>query len=157
MAALAQDVRKISHALHPSILEDLGLPQALKSLVDDFGEREQMLATFTRRRVPDHLPLEVATTLYRIAQEALRNIAKHAGKTHVKVTLQTIKEGLCMTIRDSGDGFDVTGSSQQGLGLISMQDRARLVNGTFRVESELGEGTTVTVVVPLPDPHVEQK
>jgi two-component system CheB/CheR fusion protein len=152
-AGLAQEVRKISHALHPSILEDLGLPHALKSLVEDFGEREGMVATFSRRRLPDGIPLDVATTLYRITQEGLRNVAKHAGKTHVKVLLQGTNGGLRLIIRDSGEGFDVTETAKHGLGLISMQERARLVNGALEIESELGEGTTLTVNVPLPAPE----
>ena len=141
-------MRSISHRLHPSILDDLGLPQALKALVDEFGERECMLATFTRRDVPAQLPKEVASTLYRITQEALRNIAKHAGRTHAKVTLEGSDSRLRLEVADFGEGFD-THQSRAGLGLISMEERARLVHGKFAVESALGKGTTVGVQVPL--------
>jgi two-component system, chemotaxis family, CheB/CheR fusion protein len=147
-SALADDVRSISHRLHPSILDDLGLPQALKALVDEFRDREGMLATFTRRDVSADLSKEVATTLYRIAQEGLRNIAKHAGRTHAKVTLEGSDNRLRLEIADFGEGFD-THQSRSGLGLISMEERARLVDGTFSVQSALGRGTTITLEVPV--------
>jgi two-component system CheB/CheR fusion protein len=149
LASLANEVRVISHRLHPSVLEDLGLAAALKSLVEEFGKHENMPATFRRRNVPDTLPPEVAAALYRIAQEALRNIAKHAGHTHVKVMLDTVGRDLRLTVRDSGEGFDPNEIQERGLGLISMQERARPVGGELTIESELGEGTTVKVVVPL--------
>jgi two-component system, chemotaxis family, CheB/CheR fusion protein len=148
-ALLADDVRSISHRLHPSILDDLGLPQALKALVEEFGEREEMLANFIRRDVPLNLSKEVATTLYRITQEALRNISKHAGRTHAKVTLEGSDSRLRLEVADFGEGFDIQ-ERRGGLGLISMEERARLVGGTFAVQSALGKGTTVTVEVPLP-------
>ena len=147
-AVLAEDVRSISHRLHPSILDDLGLPQALKALVDEFAEREGMLATFTRRDVPPEVPKEVATTLYRITQEALRNISKHAGRTHAKVMLEGSDSRLRLEIADFGEGFD-THQSRAGLGLISMEERARSVDGTLAVQSALGRGTIVAVEVPL--------
>ena len=147
-ASLADDVRSISHRLHPSILDDLGLPQALKALVEEFGEREGMVATFIRRDVPANLPKQVATNLYRITQEALRNIAKHAGRTHAKITLEGSDNRLRLEIADFGEGFD-THQSRAGLGLISMEERARVVNGTLNVQSALGRGATVIVDVPL--------
>ncbi|MGI9073191.1 MAG: CheR family methyltransferase [Bryobacteraceae bacterium] len=146
-ATLSEELRRISHALHPSILEDLGLPVALRSLVTEFAEREGMPSNFTHRNVPDVLSHEVSATLYRITQEALRNVAKHAGRTHVRVTLIGKGSALRLTIRDLGEGFDP--SETRGLGLISMEERTRLVGGTFRISSALGEGTTVQVQVPL--------
>lgn len=149
VAALSHDVREISHGLHPSVLEDLGLSHALKSLIEEFADREQMLATFVGKRVPEHIPVQISAAVYRIAQEALRNVAKHAGKTHVKVTLQGTKDRLRLIVRDSGEGFDTTAKVAPGLGLVSMRERASLAGGTFDIKSELGEGTTVTVTVPL--------
>jgi two-component system CheB/CheR fusion protein len=145
--ALSEELRRISHALHPSILEDLGLPVALRSLVTEFAEREGMPSNFTHRNVPDTLSPDVAATLYRITQEALRNVAKHAGRTHVRLSLIGTSSALRLTIRDLGEGFDP--SETRGLGLISMEERTRLVGGSFRVNSALGEGTTVQVQVPL--------
>ncbi|MFL6353522.1 MAG: CheR family methyltransferase [Bryobacteraceae bacterium] len=144
---LSNDLRRISHALHPAILDDLGLPVALRSLVTEFADREHMPSNFTHRNVPDKLSREVAATLYRITQEALRNVAKHAGRTHVRVSLIGKNSALRLTVRDLGEGFDP--SETRGLGLISMEERTRLVGGSFRISSALGEGTTVQVQVPL--------
>jgi two-component system CheB/CheR fusion protein len=147
---LNNDVRQISHRLHPAILQDLGLPTALKAMVQEFGERENMPATYTSNDLPGDWPPEAATALYRIAQEALRNVSKHAGKTHVKVILSGADRQLQLRVTDFGQGFDEdTESPAHGLGMISMQERARLAGGTLEVKSSLGHGTTVTAVIPL--------
>jgi two-component system CheB/CheR fusion protein len=151
-AKLSDDVRTMSHRLHPSALDHLGLPAALKALVQDFGEREAMPATFMRQNVPESIPAEVAGVLYRITQEALRNVAKHAGKTHVKVVLQGLESQLRLQVTDLGEGFDLD-DARGGLGFISMAERARLVKADFKVESALGRGTTVTIDVPLSGPE----
>ena len=144
------DVRQISHRLHPAILNDLGLSAALKALVSDFGERENMPATYVTQNLPESWPPEAAMALYRIAQEALRNVAKHAGKTHVKVVLAGEESCLHLKVMDFGMGFDQEmDSDSPGLGLISMQERARLAGGALKVTSKLGEGTTVSVGVPV--------
>ena len=148
VASLSDDVRRLSHRLHPSILNDLGIGFALKSLLDEFGERESMPASFTRINVPEQLPKPVAATLYRIAQEALRNVVKHAGRTHVRVILEGADEKIRLQIVDMGDGFDQD-QRVQGLGLLSMAERARLAGGTFQISSQLGRGTEITVEIPL--------
>ncbi len=147
--ALNSDVRTLSHRLHPAILHDLGLSVALKSLVSDFGQREGMPATYSTHNLPESWPPEAAIALYRITQEALRNVAKHSGKTHVKVMLSGKANSLELKIMDFGVGFDRDAESPVGLGMISMQERARLAGGTFEVQSALGQGTTITVQVPL--------
>ena len=147
-AHLSDEVRNISHRLHPSVLDDLGLPYALKALTEEFGQREGMLATFVRREVPASLPRDIAGALYRIAQEALRNVAKHAGQTHAKVTLEATKNAIRLEVMDLGEGFDVE-ETGGGLGLLSREERAALVRGKLQVRSTLGKGTTVTVDVPL--------
>jgi two-component system, chemotaxis family, CheB/CheR fusion protein len=148
--SLNTEVRSLSHRLHPAILDDLGLPAALKALVDDFHEREQMPASYIGSDVPETVPREAATALYRISQEALRNVAKHAGKTHVKVLLQGQDHMLRLEVRDFGTGFDRDGDvPRQGLGLVNMKERARIAGGKLSVQSGLGEGTTVSVEVPL--------
>jgi two-component system CheB/CheR fusion protein len=155
ITSLSADVRALSHGLHPSVLDDLGLAQALKDLVEEFGKHDTMLVTFTKRRVPKFVPRAVAAALYRITQEALRNVAKHAGKTHVKVSLDGTDGALRLTVRDFGDGFDAGAIEHRGLGLVTMEERARLINGKFSVESQLGEGATVTVIVPVAVESVE--
>lgn len=144
------DVRQISHRLHPAILNDLGLSAALKALVTEFGEREGMPATYVTQNLPESWSDDSAMALYRIAQEALRNVGKHAGKTHVKVVLAGEGNRLQLKVMDFGIGFDQEVEPEShGLGLISMQERARLAGGTMSVTSKLGEGTTVTVDVPV--------
>ena len=147
---LNNDVRNLSHQLHPAILTDLGLPAALKELVDDFGRHEQMFATYIGTNVPEHIPVEAATAVYRITQEALRNVSKHAGRTHVKVLLEGLDDRLRLEVRDLGTGFDTDAEMpRRGLGLISMKERARIAGGSIGIRSALGEGTTVTLRVPF--------
>jgi two-component system CheB/CheR fusion protein len=145
---LSKEVRGISHRLHPAIIEDLGLASALRSLTEEFRGRERMITTFSQQDLPDQIPPGVAIGLYRIAQEALRNVAKHAGQTHVKVSLRGGSDELVLQVTDSGIGFDME-EAKHGLGLISMKERARHLNAAFQVDSTLGDGTRVTVEVPL--------
>lgn len=155
-AALADDVRKLSHGLHPSMLDDLGLPYALKALGDEFSERENMMVTLQRQNVPERIPPNIGSALYRITQEALRNVAKHAGRTHVKTTLAGTEDRIRLEIADFGEGFDMD-DVHHGLGLISMSERARLVRGTLSINSALGKGTTVVVEVPLDTGHSKEQ
>lgn len=148
--SLNNDVRNISHRLHPAILNELGLSESLKALVHEFGEHENMPATYSKQNVPADVPQQAATSIYRIAQEALRNVSKHAGKTHVKVSLSGKGKLLQLKVADSGVGFDQDADAPAGsLGMISMQERARLAGGELKVQSALGRGTTVIVEVPL--------
>jgi two-component system CheB/CheR fusion protein len=148
LGQLSEDVRQLSHGLHPTIIDDLGLSAALRILTNEFGEREGMITTFAAQDVPEEIPVEIATGLYRVAQEALRNIAKHAGHTHVKIVLAAKEGGLELQISDAGRGFD-THARRAGLGLISMQERARLIGGSFKIHSAPMEGTKLTVFVPM--------
>jgi two-component system CheB/CheR fusion protein len=148
--SLNTDVRQISHRLHPAILSDLGLSAALKALVQEFGEREGMPATFLTQDLPESWSSHAAMAIYRIAQEALRNVAKHAGRTHVKVILAGVEGQLQLRVMDFGLGFDQEAENGTfGLGMISMQERARQAGGTLIVQSALGQGTTVTAEIPL--------
>jgi two-component system CheB/CheR fusion protein len=151
IAALSEDVRKLSHTLHPAVLDDLGLASGIRSLAEDFQERENMIVNFTAQDVPDNLPSAIRIGLYRITQEALRNVSKHAGRTHVKISLKGSVGSLRLQVIDFGHGFDVN-ARRSGLGLISMEERARLMQGTFTAESEPGEGTRISVEVPWPQP-----
>lgn len=144
---LSEDLRRISHRLHPSVIQDLGLSVAIRSLTADFADRTGMPASFVEKSVPPHLPLDVSTALYRIVQEALRNVTKHAGETSVLVTLNGRADDLVLFVSDLGAGFDAT--HQFGLGLLSMRERAYLAGGAFSLVSSVGNGTTVQVRVPL--------
>lgn len=147
VAEISADTRKLSHRLHPSILEHLGLAAALESLLDEFKEREGMITSFYSDHLPEDLAPDLATGLYRITQEALRNVVKHAGDAHVKVSLDGCGERLLLEVTDSGKGFDVERHGY-GLGLVSMKERARLLGATLNVQSAPRRGTTITVEVP---------
>jgi len=149
-AELSDHVRRIAYQLHPSILEHLGLVVALRSHCSEFSQRQGVQTKFIHRGVPSRLPPDVALCLYRVAQEALRNVARHSGSTRTAVSLTRTGEGLHLAVTDFGSGFDsgkVRGEG--GLGLISMGERVRLVHGTLVVKSQPGTGTRIDVRVPL--------
>ncbi|HTA40828.1 MAG TPA: chemotaxis protein CheB [Bryobacteraceae bacterium] len=148
---LADNVHETSRKLHPAILEDLGLLTALKQECESFEQRSEIPAQFVATGVGENLPLELSLTLYRVAQECLRNIQKHApASDSVQVTLIGSPDAITLRIADTGDGFDLDKAMRKGgLGLISMEERVRTVNGKLTVESEHGKGTTVAAFVPL--------
>ncbi|HEX3203251.1 MAG TPA: response regulator [Nitrospiraceae bacterium] len=149
-AELSDDVRRLAYRLHPSILDHLGLAIALQSHVEEFGKREEVQAIFTQRDLPESVPQPLSTCLYRVAQEALRNVAKHARASRVAVRLRRDDECLHLSIFDSGIGFKPPkGRELQGLGFVSMQERVRLVGGRFDVKSRPGRGTYLSIRVPL--------
>ncbi len=151
LAQLSTDVRTLSHRLHPSVLEHLGVGAALESLLEEFAKRDGIITNFFSDESIDDLPIELSTGLYRITQEALRNVVKHAGKAHVKVSLMRVQDHLVLEITDSGKGFD-TGHQGTGLGLISMKERARLLGASIHIQSTPRRGTTIAVHAPLPGP-----
>jgi PAS domain S-box-containing protein len=151
LAALSQEAREMSHRLHPSVLEDLGLPAALRGIAAEF-ERAHAIPVDTR--IGDaitSLPLDTSTVIYRIAQEALRNTAKHAGTgARVTMTLSEANGAVRFTVEDNGPGFDLQAErTRGGLGLVSMRERARLAGGTLGIETALGEGTKVVLTIPI--------
>src|SRR5215471_14394780 len=147
---LSQHVREISHRLHPSILEDLGLTAALNDLCREFSTREGVKVLFTQEAVPEAIPTKVAACLYRVAQEAMHNILKHAQTGYVQMKLSGDPRGIHLSIQDTGVGFDSESLRRPGLGIISMRERVRLVQGEFSIHSQPGQGTEVRVFVPLP-------
>ena len=148
VGSLSEEVRHISHALHPSVIDDLGPVAALRSLLEDFQQRENMVIAFTPRDIPERVSNELTAGLYRIAQEALRNIAKHGAGTEVEVILTGSEDRIRLEVLDVGPGFDVR-APRSGLGLTSMEERTRIMHGSFSIESEPGKGTRVSVDVPL--------
>jgi len=147
---LSNDVRRLSHQLHPSVLEDLGLCAALESLVDEFQSSRSQKIDFLCEGLPAEIPTSIATAMYRIAQEALRNVAKHAsGRGVLRVTREG--EMLRLTISDAGPGFNAQPDPRRGgLGILSMKERAQLVGGQFSLTSKPGGNTTIDVVIPVP-------
>jgi len=150
--ATLEGVRRLAIDLRPPMLDDLGLEAALQSLVQDFSQRWLIRATFTSSRF-GRLPVEVELVLYRIVQEALSNVARHANASRVLVRLTRRGRTLRLLVEDDGCGFDVEAtkhSRESGLGLFGMEERLALVGGTLRVESTVGGGTRVSAEVPLP-------
>ncbi len=152
VSSLSDDVRRLAYQLHPSILDDLGLEVALRSFIGDFSKWEGIPVVFTPTNIPVSLPQEITSCLYRLTQECLRNVSRHAQATQVDVGLLREVGGLRLSIKDNGKGFKVEEKrkGQYGLGLIGMQERVRVVQGTCDVKSVLGQGTQVTVWVPIP-------
>lgn len=148
LSELAEGLRQVSHKLHPSIIADLGLTEALNSLVSDFSN-QGLLVTASLAQVRD-VPIAISTSLYRVAQESLRNALKHAPASIVRVSLTASPHELNLRVSDNGRGFSVGEVRHRGgLGLISMQERARLVGGNLLLTAEPNKGTTVLVRVPL--------
>ena len=144
------DIHRISRQLHPSILEDLGLADAIESECTRFSEQERIQVNFKREYFSERLPKEVSLCIYRIAQEGLRNVAKHAHAKEVHIRLVGTNGSLFLSIRDSGVGFDTAGlEGKRGLGLASMEERVRLIRGSLSIYSEPGHGTTIEVRAPL--------
>jgi PAS domain S-box-containing protein len=155
LALLAQQLdRDVDHLvweLRPTALDDLGLRAALENYVKDWSQRVNIRAEFHTTGLLDaRLPRDVETTLYRIAQEALTNIAKHSRAEHVEVLLERRPDHVLLVIEDDGVGFErpEARTPNQGFGLLGMQERAALVGATLEIESAAGEGTTVLLRMP---------
>ena len=150
VSELAEDIHRMSRRLHPAILGDLGLEAALQEECDSFSQQTGIPVEFHARDVPRRLPEDIALCLYRVAQESLRNIRRHAQAVDVRLFLASDGEVVTLSIEDSGDGFDLEEvRGKGGLGLISMEERARLVNGILKMSSQPGVGTRVEVRLPL--------
>jgi PAS domain S-box-containing protein len=147
---VCEDVHSMSRQLHPSILNDLGLVRAVESECKRLSSREGIDIAFTEENVPGNTPRDISLCLYRIVQEGLMNIAKHACATHVSVSLKGGQDGLVLTIQDNGIGFDPGEVGEKiGLGLGSMRERARLIHGELSIRSEPGHGTRIEVIAPM--------
>jgi PAS domain S-box-containing protein len=147
---LGNNIRQLSHELHPSTLDHLGLAEALAAYVGKFEEETGIPTSFSARITREKIAPEISLCLYRIALEALRNIARHSEAKSSSVLLEEHEEVLTLKVIDTGVGFDVeaaTGSS--GLGLISVAERVNLLQGTFEIESTPTKGTQLTAKIPL--------
>jgi signal transduction histidine kinase len=149
LISLSEDVHALSRQLHPSILDDLGLVEALRSECASFSRREAIAIHYESQDLPTGLPKDAALCLYRVAQEALRNIAKHAVVSEAWVSLATTGPDILLRVVDRGVGFDPSRlQAEPGLGLCSMEERVRLVEGKLSIQSAFGKGTMVEVSVP---------
>lgn len=145
---LVSDIQAMSRALHPTKLKHLGLVPALRSLCADQSRVHGIHVDFQSQSAPNSISLEVSFCLYRVAQEALRNVVKHSVSSNATVRVRSTQDHIELTIADSGYGFDHT-NGNEGLGLIGMQERVSQVAGQLHVASARGRGTQITATIPL--------
>ena len=144
------DVRRLAVELRPKALDDFGLVPALRRLGSGFSEQTGIRVEVEGFLEEERLPSEIETALYRIVQESLTNVVKHARASAISV-LVTRKEGsVIAVIEDDGQGFDTKANRDAGLGLVGMEERVALLNGELRIESSERAGTTIVAEVPLP-------
>jgi PAS domain S-box-containing protein len=150
LADISRDIQALSHRLHSSKLEYLGLVVAAKSFCAELAEQQKVLVDFSCSDVPDALPDEISLCLFRVLQEALQNAVKHSGAAQFKVELRGSAEEVRLTVIDFGIGFEWKNAmNRRGLGLISMRERLQSVKGEFSINSKRGRGTSVCARVPV--------
>ena len=151
---LSDDLHDLAYRLHPSLLEHVGLEVAARDHVAEFAKRAGLSVRFTGREVPKTLPPEVATNLFRVLQESLQNVSKHAQATDVTVRLSGSSRGVGLSVRDNGQGFDLQdkNAGAKGLGLVSMRERTRGLGGFLRIHSLPKSGTKICAWIP----HVQE-
>lgn len=146
---LTNDVRTLSHQLHPAVLEHLGLVSALESYISNFKAEEQIDVELTAEIGSERIPFQVSICLYRVALEALRNVSRHSGATSASISLTRFDGAIELQVSDSGKGFDVDSfKNGGGLGLVSVEERLRLLQGSCEIYSAPGRGTRLVVRVP---------
>ncbi|MEO5576104.1 MAG: GAF domain-containing sensor histidine kinase, partial [Gaiellaceae bacterium] len=143
-----QDVRRIAVELRPSALDDFGLVPALERLTETFREQTEMQVDLETSLGSDRLPADVETAFYRIVQEALTNIVKHADARRVSILLTRKHNGVAVIVEDDGGGFE-EGVRNDGLGLVGMRERVDLIGGKLRIESAPTTGTTIVAEAPV--------
>jgi signal transduction histidine kinase len=151
-------LRRIASELRPRTLDDLGLPPALEAHAQEFESRTGIRCSVTLPQEPLVLDADRSTAIFRIFQESLTNVARHAHATQVEARLERQRDQLIFQVHDNGKGFDAEQrSARRSLGLVGMQERALLLNGELKIEGALGSGTTVTLRIPLPRASLPRK
>jgi signal transduction histidine kinase len=145
-----QDVRRLAVELRPKALDDFGLVAALERLVQTFSEATGIATQLHASLRDERLPAEIETTMYRIVQESLTNVVKHAGARNVSVVVMRRDNAAAAIVEDDGEGFDPGDVRAGGVGLIGMRERVALLDGRLEIESSKDSGTTVLAEVPLP-------
>jgi PAS domain S-box-containing protein len=157
MAELSNDVQALSHELHSSKLEYLGVVSGMRSWCKEFGERQNMMIDF-KSDVSRVVPFDIGISLFRVLQEAMHNAAKHSGVKRMEVELREARNEIHLIVADLGKGFDVEAAIRgQGLGLTSMQERVRMLNGSLVIQSKPMAGTTIHLRVPFRFEHSDQR
>jgi signal transduction histidine kinase len=148
---LTTQVRRLSHQIHPQVLEHLGLVAALEAQAAEFGHEEQIDVRLSAEVRSEKIPIDVSVCLYRVALEALRNVSRHSGAKSALISLAEDDDSLTLEVSDSGRGFDVERARRgSGLGLVSAEERVKQLRGTFEVRSGPEQGTTLVARIPLP-------
>jgi PAS domain S-box-containing protein len=150
ISEIATDIQSLSHELHSAKLQYLGIAAAMRGFCREFGEQQKVEVSFQAHDLPSPLSPDISLCFFRVLQEALHNSAKHSGVMHFEVRLWGTSDEIHLTIEDSGAGFDREAAKEsRGLGLISMEERLKLLNGTLAIESLPKRGTTIHARVPL--------
>jgi PAS domain S-box-containing protein len=150
IAEIACDIQSLSHELHSAKLQYLGVTAAMRSFCKEFGEQQKMQVEFQTHDLPVPLSPDISLCFFRVLQEALHNSAKHSGVRHFEVQFWGTSDEIHLTIEDSGEGFDREAAKEsRGLGLISMEERLKMVKGALSIESQLKHGTTIHARAPL--------
>jgi two-component system sensor histidine kinase DegS len=148
-----KDVRKIIYDLRPMALDDLGLVPALNRYIEEFKERFDMIVNFQPSETKLRLPNTIEVTIFRVIQEALQNVHKHSGAEEVVIKLQITETEVSLSIMDNGQGFNVNevfaDNDRDGYGLLGMKERVDLLHGQFNIDSELGKGTEIKIIIPV--------
>jgi len=147
---IAADIQALAHELHSSKVQLLGVVAAMSAFCSESAVRQNVEVDFSHQGVPANVPPDIALCLFRVLQEALRNGVRHSAARSFAVSILGTPDGLSLTVRDAGRGFDAESASNDGgLGLTSMRERLKLVAGELSIESRPGSGTTIVARVPL--------
>lgn len=153
---LSNEIRRISHQLHPAVLECVGLEGALRAHCRELSRCSGIEVLFVARNAGSKFPPAMELAIYRVAQEALRNAVKHSQANLIRVTLEGVKGGIRLTVADTGCGFDASAQLRNpGLGFLSMRERVKLVGGKITVRSRANAGTEVEAFFPLEESRSE--
>jgi PAS domain S-box-containing protein len=151
---IAADVHSLSHSLHSSKLEILGLSRTVSSFCREFSKQYNIQIDFKEAALPHLVPSEAALSLFRVVQEGLQNVNKHSRASRVEVRLTGSLTEISLTLSDNGVGLDLSRNyASNGIGILSMNERARMLHGTFEIQSTLTKGTQITMKIPLDNAH----
>jgi signal transduction histidine kinase len=150
LRGLCSDVHRLSHNLHPAKLDQLGLVATARGLCRELSQQSGIRIDFSDENMPRKIPANVSLCVYRLLQESLQNIVRHSGAREAGIQLWFANDQLNLSIRDAGKGFDLEAARQAGgLGLVSMEERVRLAQGSLAIHSRPGRGTRIDFRVPL--------
>jgi PAS domain S-box-containing protein len=150
LVRMSQDIHALSYRLHPTVLAELGLAEAIKAECERFTQRQAISVDLALDAIPESVPRDASLCLFRVAQEALRNVARHAGAGRVEISVRQRNGGLHLEVRDDGRGFDATGPPKPpALGLSGMRERVRHLRGELDIESAPRRGTSIRAWLPL--------